>query len=536
MTNHPPVTSVGEVKELDLTSDAVEETSHLQRHFGRREILLFTICTLVGVDSIGAIASAGAEAFSWLLVLGVVFFFPSGLLFAELGTAFPEEGGPYLWARLAFGRLVGAINNVLYWITNPVWFGGTLAILSIATYETFFNHGNPLPSWAFYLIGLVFIWIGTFSAILSFSVGKWIPISGAFARFLLLGFFTVSVVIFAVKNGVKGVQYRDFAVTYPGFVALIGLILFSLVGFELPNTAGDEMKDSQKDVPYSIFRSAIFAILLYGIPVLGILVVLPTDQVTNLGGFIDALKSVFTIYGGSVASDGTATLTGAGAVLGGLAAILFILCTLSSGTTWIMGSDRALAVSGYDGAAPRYLGRFSPKFGTPVRVNVLSGLVATATLVGAHQISNGNAAKYFGAVLGIAVSTTLISYIGVFPALWRLRVKFPDHPRSFRSPWAPFVSIWLTVLVVFASVQLVAPGLGNAWFAEAFRPDGWAADEKWTYFLTEAIPLVLFVVLGVLFYILGAPTRRDRGAVAIRAAEEEGGADDGSAQEVTAAG
>ncbi len=361
------------------------------------------------------------------------------------------------------------------------------------------------------------------AAILSFSVGKWIPISGAYARFLLLGFFTVSVIVFAFKNGVKGVTAPgDFSITYTGFVALVGLIMFSLVGFELPNTAGDEMKDAQKDVPYSIGRSAIASILLYGIPVLGILVVLPLDQVTNIGGFIDAIKSVFTVYGGSIAEDGTATLEGWGLVLGDFAAILFVLCTLSSGTTWIMGSDRALAVSGYDGAAPRALGRFSPRFGTPVTVNVLSGLLSTAVLAAVlymDEQSDAGAAKYFGAILGIAVSTTLISYIGVFPALWRLRRKLPDHPRPFRAPAAGFISIWLTLLVVFASIQLIVPGWPTGWFSDDFRPDGWEYDERWTYLFTELGPLVLFVVIGVLFWVLGAKTRQDTGEAAVHAAE-----------------
>ena len=156
-----------------------------------------------------------------------------------------------------------------------------------------------------------------------------------------------------------------------------------------------------------------------------------------------------------------------------------------------------------------------------MRVNVLSGLLSTAVLIMVHEISNGDAAKYFGAILGIAVSTTLISYIGVFPALWRLRVKFPDHPRSFRAPWAPFLSVWLTILVLFASVQLVAPGFGSDWFGDDFRPDGWAADEKWTYLLTEAIPLIAFVAIGAIFYFAGAPTRRDRGMVALQAAKDE---------------
>ena len=50
-----------------------------------------------------------------------------------------------------------------------------------------------------------------------------------------------------------------------------------------------------------------------------------------------------------------------------------------------------------------------------MRVNVLSGLLGHRRPGRAHEISNGNTAKYFGAILGIAVSTTLISYIGASP-------------------------------------------------------------------------------------------------------------------------
>jgi len=421
--------------ELDLTQDYAVEKAHLQKHFGRKEILFFTICCLVGVDTIGQIASVGAEAFSWLAIIAVVFFIPSALLFAELGTAFPEEGGPYLWARLAFGRLPAAINIFLYWITNPVWFGGTLTIAAIAAVETFFMNGQSMSSLAFYAFGLAFIWIGTFAAILSFKVGKWIPILGAFARFIVLGLFTFALVLYALKNGMHGVHGGDFGVTKSGLVGTLALILFNFVGFENPNSAGDEMKDAQKDIPYSVVRSSIAAIVLYGVPILGVLLVLPTDQVTGLTGFVDSIKAAFTVFGGSVASDGTATLTGLGALLGGFAAILFVLCVLSSGVAWTMGSDRALAVSGYDGSAPRWLGVFSAKYGTPVRVNYISGFVATAILILAHTISNGNTAKYFNVVLGIAISTTLMSYLAIFPALWKLRVSHPDTERVYRAPF-----------------------------------------------------------------------------------------------------
>jgi len=66
-----------EAQELDLTADSIEQTSHLQKNFGRKEILFFTICTLVGVDTIGVLAALGAEAFTWLVILAITFFIPS---------------------------------------------------------------------------------------------------------------------------------------------------------------------------------------------------------------------------------------------------------------------------------------------------------------------------------------------------------------------------------------------------------------------------------------------------------------------------
>lgn len=231
--------------------------------------------------------------------------------------------------------------------------------------------------------------------------------------------------------------------------------------------------------------------------------VLPTDQVSGLGGFIDSVKATFRVFGGTIDANGVVTLTGFGAVMGGFAGILFILCVLSSGVAWLMGSDRALAVSGYDGAAPRWLGVFSKKYGTPVRVNVISGIVASVVLVAVRVLSEGDSQKYFQVILNVAISTTLMSYIAIFPALWKLRVSHPDTPRVYRAPFARFLSTWLTVVVVFATVQVLAPGLGDQWFGPDYLPDGWTHDERWRYLLIEFIPLAIFVVISVIFWAVG---------------------------------
>src|SRR5262249_30914710 len=152
----------------------------------------------------------------------------------------------------------------------------------------------------------------------------WVPTLGAWARIALLAFFTLSVLIYAMEHGLHAPRFSRFAPSYTLFIALVPILFFNFVGFELPSAAGDEMKDPQRDVPFAVLRSAVLAILLYGIPILSIIMVLPSDRITGLAGFIDAMKCVFTVYGGHVTDKG-AELAGPGLVLGKIAAAMFIL-------------------------------------------------------------------------------------------------------------------------------------------------------------------------------------------------------------------
>ena len=102
--------------------------------------------------------------------------------------------------------------------------------------------------------------------------------------------------------------------------------------------------------------------------IFAILVVLPAEKVTGIGGFLDAVKETFSVYGG------------ASSFLLGLMTICFVGTLLTSGAVWMIGSDRILAVAAYDGAFHPFFGRFNRTFGTPVRVNTMSGIVSTATL------------------------------------------------------------------------------------------------------------------------------------------------------------
>jgi len=505
------------------TAAAIEEKKKLQKHFKRFDILFFLLCTLIGLDTVGAVASEGAEAFTWLMVLAVVFFLPYAMTMAELGTAFPEEGGPYVWTRLAFGRLVAAVNAFFYWVSNPIWVGGTLTVAGMVAIDAFFLN-RPMHGFWQYVFGLAFIWFTVVAAIISFKTGKWIPTVGAFVRIGLLLFFALSVILFAAQHGVHGFGGHAFLPTWAVFISVAPLLFFNYTGFEVPSAAGEEMTNPRRDVPFAITWSAIGTIVLYGGPILLILVVLPSGQVSNYGGFLDAMKAVFTVYGGHIAADGTVTLTGAGKVLGDIGAIGFIIAIATIGTTWIMGADRAQAAAGFDGAGPRSLGYFSPRFGTPVVVNVLTGVVATALMVMVLTITGGNVAKYFTVVLGLVLSTTVLSYIGIFPAVIKLRYSHPHVPRPFRVPGGT-IGVWLvggltTFWAVFCSAVLIWPGLGANWFGHTGNPDDSLASgfTRAQFELTQLVPLGILLAIGVIFFVLGKKTREE--AVDIPFAEE----------------
>jgi len=77
-----------------------------------------------------------------------------------------------------------------------------------------------------------------------------------------------------------------------------------------------------------------------------VLLVLPADAITGLGGFLDAVKESYTIYGG------------AASFLYGVTCVLFIFTLMNSGASWMMCGDRVLAVASADGGFFPYFGAF----------------------------------------------------------------------------------------------------------------------------------------------------------------------------------
>ena len=322
---------------------AVKEKAKLRKVLGRLDLVLFTACAIVGLDSIAAAAEGGAQAITWLGISLVIFLVPYGMLVAELGAAFPVEGGPYEWARMSFGRAVGAVTAILYWLSNPLWVGGTLTAATIATLNSFVLTKPLSTTWEI-VIGLVFIWVTTGIAIIAFRIGKWGPNIGTFVKIAVVGLFTALFIAFIVQHGrPHGTSVAgNFKPTLTGFLTSIGILIFIWVGFELSTGAAEEMRNPRRDVPAMIVRSGIIAAVLYALVIAGIVLVIPSSQLSSVGGFADAFSGVSATFHSHPLDYAFAALV--------------IITLISSGAVWLEGADRTQAIAALDGAAPAWLG------------------------------------------------------------------------------------------------------------------------------------------------------------------------------------
>ncbi|WGW11035.1 APC family permease [Saxibacter everestensis] len=477
---------------------AQEQTRHLKKTLGRFDILFLIVAAVVGLEVLGQVSAFGRETFTWALILAVFFLIPYGLIFAEIGSTFVGEGGVYLWTRQAFGRPVAALTALLTWVTQPVWVGGSMAFLAAESWD---HYIAPLPTGSVgdYVFKIIFIWITVFAAIISLSKGKWIPTMGAVLKVAFLGFFLITTVIYAFTHGVVDFKFADLSPTLAGLLGVTPLLLFSYLGFESTNSASGEMKNPKRDVPISIARACSIAAACYLLPILAILLVVPADQITGIGGLLEAVNTVYSVYGA------------AGPVMLFITAVMFVIALMSQGSAWMIISDRMQAMAAADGAFfGGFFGKFHAGLGTPVRVNCLSGVVSTVFMLVAMQVT-GSSASVFGVVLTISISTFLLSYLFVIPAAIRLRTRYPDVERPFRVPVgnAGFraMGILCFAWVLLGSWVAVFPGTLERLFGLDYDfQEIWGVSQP-TFELFTVGTLVALLILGLVGYLLGKPVR-----------------------------
>ena len=475
-----------------------QERKKMRKVLSRFDIVFFTIAAFISLDTIALTAAyGGGETFFWLIVTLVVWLLPYGMIIAELGSTFPVEGGPYAWPRMAFGRLAGSLTSVFYWMSNPVWMGGSLAAITVATINTFYLK-NPMGTAASIVVGILVVWAIVGLSLIELKWGKWTGILGTIVRFLVLAIFLALVIAFLVTKGKPDgtVTVSSMKPTITGFLAVIGLLQFLFVGFELSTGAAEEMKNAQRDVPKMIIRSGVIAALVTGSMILGVLLVIPGSELSSVGGFPDTYLKVATILHG-----------GANTALNYIIGVLVILTIISAGGVWLQGAVRVQAVAGLDGAGPLWLGKFSKRTGTPVIMNIVSAIIGSVFVALVFLLASGNLLNFFTVMVTLVISLTALMYFFMLPAIIPLRKKYPNHHRPYRVPGGT-VGLWICVIlseaiIIITALTLLWPGALDAVLGQHLDIESYWGVSRVFFESVTLGSLAFFVVVSVVFWLIG---------------------------------
>jgi len=415
----------------------------LARVLGRADLVLFTVCAILTIDTLASSAAMGFSWFSWWIITMTVFFIPYGLITAELGSAWPGEGGVYIWVREAFGPRWGSTAAWLYWINNATWAPSVYLIFAGTFGQIFLKTHSP---WQEAGIAIVLTWLTVLVGIVRLEVSKWLPNIGALVKVLIftaLGVLGLSAV-FRGRPPANDFSLKQLLPKWNDSLAYLPALLYSTFGFELMSSAGEEMKNPKRDVPRVIFWSGALIAILYSFAIGGILFAVPIEKLSIVTGTWDALVVLGKQWGR--AGDTVVFLLGIG----------FLYACVANVVTWSLGANRVAAVAAEEGMLPEALGRLHPRFKTPYLAFVWMGIVSTGLLVGGALLSNSQS-NIFWMTFRVTALCLLLCYLLVFPAFLVLRNRRPDQPRPYRLPGgrgAAAVAAWICTLYIFGACVL----------------------------------------------------------------------------------
>jgi amino acid transporter len=245
----------------------------------------------------------------------------------------------------------------------------------------------------------------------------------------------------------------------------------------------------------------LISALAYVLPVLSILLVLPKKSVEGIAGYLSAVETVFTIYG----SFGKTLLT--------ITALLFVFGLIGLGSSWMMSTDRIQAMAAADGAFFNgWFGEFNKKYGTPTRVNMLSGFMSSAFLVAAMKLVHGNSGAIFKVVLSCAVSTLLVSYLLIIPSIMKLNRSFKEIERPYRTPGGirgfQIMGAVVFIYILIGSFGVVFPGTLESFLGLDYSfKDIWGLSRMNVQLFT--LGTVAFdILIGILGYVTARNVRK----------------------------
>lgn len=411
---------------------------NLKRKLGLSAAIALGVGTTVGsgiFSSVGEVAGASGSAILTILafLIGGIIMIPQNLVYAELATAYPEDGGPYIYFKEAGSRPLAFLTGwISFWATDPPSI--SIMALAIANYVAFLIPGISGIAVKFVAVAFVLVFMMVHLRSVE-GGGKWQTFITA-----------LKIMPFIVLIGIGVFYLQGDLISTPavagapvGLLALMGGIAattWSYDGMGAVCYMTGEIKNPKKTMPRALIFTVLLIIVLYTLLTTCITGLLPIDVLTTSSAPVaDAFARI--------------PLIGSGA--GKLTAIIAIVVIIGSLSSCIMFQPRIEYAMAKDGLFFKKFGEVHPKWETPA----FSILVQCA--VGIVLIFASNITDLLGYFTLVALLKNFLTFGTVF---WHRRK--PGYNPLWKMPAWRIMTIvaMLSSCILIASTFLWAPVKG----------------------------------------------------------------------------
>lgn len=404
-----------------------QSSSGLIRTIGRWSLAALIINTMIGASIFGLPALIAARLGKWsplgFLVAFVVIAAIAACM-AEVASQFREAGGPYLYARAAFGRFLAIQNGWLTWLTRIAAVSAVANLFILYLAELYPGVRAPLAR-----AGVLTVVIG-FLAVVNYrgvTGGKKLSDFFTVTKVALLAFFVAAgLTALALHPGIRVTPAASQPTSKDWFEAVL-LMMYSYGGFEAALIVTGETRDARKDIPFALF-TAIGATTVLFIAVQYLVIHTIPNVAASTAPAVDSAQRFLSPYGVRIVAAGT---------------LISAYGYLSAN---MLHTPRITFAMGEHGDFPAFFGKIHPRFRTPH----LSIVIFAAALL---LFSVAGDFRWNAMLSSVA---RLFVYGSVAAALLALRKKQPQAD-AFRLPWGNLIAV-LTMLFTAVLVTQMHKG------------------------------------------------------------------------------
>lgn len=376
--------------------------------------------SLVGPGSIVVII------FDMILVLSIA------LCFAEASGMFKKNGGPYVYAKEAFGEFVGFEVGFMKWAIAIIAWAAMASAFVQALGRIFPVAQDPTIKNIIIIamiasLGVVNILGVSLSKVLNnvITLGKLIPL-----------FLFIAVGIFFI-NGDNFVPM--FPTGHSGeinFAAASLLMFYAFTGFESIAVAAEDMENPEKNIPRATILVMLIVSLIYILILVSSIGIMGSDLALSSAPLADAAGRVMGKFGVALISAGT----------------LISIGGINIAASFI--TPRSGVALAEDGILPKKIAE-NGRFGTPTYAILITVILAILIAISGS----------FSKLAAISVISRFVQYLPTCLAIPVLRKKRPDLVRTFKVPFGPVIPIFAIIvscwLLYNSDMEKILIGLGG---------------------------------------------------------------------------